>query len=348
MHPLHSFGQGPEGGLRRRKLSQREASDENIAPPPGKDPDSIVLTFVVPPDCGGMRLDRFLQRRIPRLSRTRAQQVIRSCAVHADGRARRPSDIVRDGEVVLVVRERFVEPEVPRDFDVVFEDDAVLALAKPAGLPMHRTATYHRNTLSYVLRERYGMSDPPRIAHRLDRETSGLVLCAKTREAERVLKEHFERHRVHKRYLAIVRGVPSPRVGTIDLPLAAVKEGLHVCMEVSEEGASAMTRYRVRAVRAGHALVELSPKSGRQHQLRVHLAAIGTPIVGDKLYGPEGTAPFLEMIETGMTPELLQRLGHPRQALHAHSAAFAHPSDGRMMRLTARLPADMHHLWHSL
>jgi 23S rRNA pseudouridine1911/1915/1917 synthase len=310
---------------------------------------TVVLDFPVSRQMAGTRLDRFIQHCIPRLSRSRAQEIIKACAYRADGKRRRPSDIVRAGEVVLLVRERFEEPVVPLDYEVLLDDGAVLAIAKPAGLPMHPTATYHRHTLSYLLREHYGDADfAPAIAHRLDRETSGVVLCGRTPEAERTLKMTFERHEVDKRYLAIVRGELADDEGRIDLPLAPVTEGLHVMMETRPDGAEASTHYRVVERRGGHTLVGLEPGTGRQHQLRVHLAEIGHPIVGDKLYGPEGELPFMEYIETGMTPDLLGRLGMARQALHAHRVELTHPSTGEPFVVEAPMPADMQAYWDAL
>lgn len=296
-----------------------------------------------------MRLDRFIQSRIPRLSRTRAQEIVKACAYRDDGTRRRASERVRAGEVVLLVRPRFQEPDTPQQFGVVYEDRAVLAVDKPAGLPMHPTATYHRNTLTYLLREKYG-DPPPHIAHRLDRETSGLVVCGKTFDAERSLKRAFEDRRVDKTYLAIVRGEVAEDEGRIDLPMRAAQDAeLHVLMEVPEDGdgAPASTRWTVTGRAGGHSLVELFPETGRQHQLRVHLAAIGHPIVGDKLYGPEGVQAFFDYIDTGMemTSDLLERLGHHRQALHAHTLTVAHPTDGEPMELTAPLPEDLRGLW---
>ena len=311
----------------------------------------MVLTFEVMRDLAGVRLDRFIQGRIPRLSRTRAQKIIRTCAYRSDGSRRRPSEIVKPGEVVLLVRERFEEPEVPLHFEVLLDDGAVLAIDKPPGLPMHPTATYHKHTLSYLLRERYagGGGYAPQIAHRLDRETSGVVLCGRTRTAERSLKMAFEAHRVSKTYLAIVRGEIERSEQRIELPMAPVTEGLHVLMAVRPEGGlPAVTELRVRARRGGHSLVELFPRTGRQHQLRLHLSAIGHPIVGDKLYGPEREAPFLEYIETGMTPELRCRLGHDRHALHAHSVTFRHPSSDEPTTVSAPLARDLAQLWDAL
>lgn len=308
--------------------------------------DAILLTFPVPRELAGLRLDRFIQIRIPRLSRTRAAEIVRACAYRADGTRRRASERVREGEVVMLVRPRFQEPETPQDFAVVYEDEAMVAVDKPPGLPMHPTATYHRNTLTFLLRRRYG-EPAPHIAHRLDRETSGLVLCGRTLDDERALKRAFERREVQKTYLAIARGAIAEDEGRIELPLAPVEQGLHVMMEVRDAGdqSRAVTDWRVVERRGGRTLVALSPHTGRQHQLRVHLAAIGHPIVGDKLYGPDREEPFLEYIETGMTPELEHRVGHARQALHAHEVVLRHPRTSEPLTLRAPLAPDLVDLW---
>ncbi|MCA9529708.1 MAG: RluA family pseudouridine synthase [Myxococcales bacterium] len=324
---------------------QREA----VEPPPGCDPDSIVLSFSVAREHAGLRLDRFIQSRIPRLSRTRAQIIVRACAYRDDGSRRRPSERVQAGERVLLVRPPMDEPDAPREFGVVYEDDDVLVVDKPAGLPMHPSASYHKNTLTYVLRERYG-DGAPQIAHRLDRETSGIVVCAKHVEAERALKRCFEDRRTQKRYVAIVRGRVLEAGGRIDAPLGQAEEGPHVMMGVraAGDGQSAVTEYEVVERRDAHTLVALRPLTGRQHQLRVHLASIGHPIVGDKLYGPEGAAPFLERIETGLTPALIARLGHARHALHAAALTMPHPRSEALLALSAPLPKDLRDLWSRL
>ena len=308
-----------------------------------------MLTFQVARDHAGIRLDRFIQLRIPRLSRSRAQAIIRACAYRSDGSRRRPSDIVKAGEIVLLVRENFQEPQVPLHFDVLADDGAVLAVDKPPGLPMHPTASYHKHTLSQLLRQRYaGEPFAPAIAHRLDRETSGVVLCGRTPAAERALKMAFEAHRVRKTYLAIVRGELERDSMCIELPMAPARGGLHVLMQVDREGSPAYTELRVLERRNGHTLLALEPRTGRQHQLRVHLSAIGHSIVGDKLYGPEREAPFLQYIDSGMTPELRDTLGHERQALHAHSVSFAHPTTGAPTTISAPLPTDLRSLWGTL
>ncbi|MBN1653044.1 MAG: RluA family pseudouridine synthase [Deltaproteobacteria bacterium] len=323
-----------------------------VEPPPGCREDSVVLTFRVHRQFSGLRLDRFIQRQIPRISRTRAQEIIHSCAYRSDGSRRRPSDLVREGEVVLLVRQQFVEPETPLYFDVLYQDEAILAVDKPSGLTMHPTATYHKHTLSHLLKQRYESSGirGPRIVHRLDRETSGVVLCGCTIEDERKLKKAFENHQVQKSYLAVVRGRIGPDQGSIELPIAPKKGGLHLLMEVSrsDQGLEARTDFVVRERGVGHSLVELFPRTGRQHQLRVHLSEIGHPIVGDKLYGPERELPFVEYIETGLTDSLLRRLGHGRQALHARGMTFRHPRTEQPFTVTAPLPKDLLELWKNL
>ena len=305
-----------------------------------------MLTFPVAREFAGLRTDRFIQNRIPRLSRTRASEIVRACAYTPRGRKLRPGSRVRAGGTVLLVRPRLEEPDCPRDYGVVFEDEHLVALDKPAGLPMHPTATYHKNTLTYVLRERFGAA-APRIAHRIDRETSGLVVCGKSREAERRLKQGFEARTMKKTYLAIARGTIANDTGLLEWPLGRPETGLHLLMEVKPpgEGLSARSRYRVVARAKGQTLVRMYPETGRQHQLRVHLARAGHPIVGDKLYGPDGPAAFVEYIDAGLTPALLKRLGHSRQALHAESLAFDHPITGQALRLVAPLAPDLTALW---
>jgi 23S rRNA pseudouridine1911/1915/1917 synthase len=312
--------------------------------PPGCDPDSIVLSFRVPRELAGLRLDRFVQSRIPRLSRTRANDIVRACGYHADGRRRRPSDRVREGETVLIVRPRFEEPPAPSTFGVLYDDEAMLVVDKPPGLPVHPSASYHRHTLTFLLRERYPAA-PPHLAHRLDRETSGALVCARTLEDERKLKGGFEGREVEKTYLAIVRGVVLDDEGHIDLPIARPDEGLHLLMVVRPDGLPARTRFRVLARAPNHSLLELHPETGRQHQLRVHVSAMGHPIVGDKLYGPEGPLPFLEHLETGMNEALEARLGHDRHALHAWRITLMHPRASRRLTIEAPFPGDLRALW---
>jgi 23S rRNA pseudouridine1911/1915/1917 synthase len=317
------------------------------SPTPGAAPGSqwvggadnvIRLRIRVPRECDGWRLDHFLKRRIGRLSRTRIQEII-GTQIALEGRRVRPSAIVHFGETVFLERPAPAEPDVPRRFDVVYEDDAILVIDKPAGLPMHTTAKFWRNTLVAVLRERYP-DQHTEICHRIDRETSGVMLIARTPEAGSRLKSAFARRTISKRYLALCRGTP-PDDGVIDQPIKLLDTRTHLMMGPAADGSPAVTRFKVVRRFADHALVAASPETGRQHQIRVHLAGIGCPLVGDKLYGA-GEQYFMEACEGDISPELLARFdGLPRHALHAERLTFPHPVTAEMMTVSSPLPADL-------
>jgi 23S rRNA pseudouridine1911/1915/1917 synthase len=306
--------------------------------PQNPDDDFIRLRIMVPRECDGWRLDHFLKRRIGRLSRTRIQQII-ATQIRLEDRRARPSTPVRRGETVFLERPAPVEPDVPRTFDVLYEDEAVLVIDKPAGLPMHTSAKFWRNTLVAVLRERYP-TEHTEICHRIDRETSGVMLIARTPFAGALLKAAFASRRISKRYLALVKGCP-PDAGVIDQPIKLLETPTHLMMGPADDGLPAITRYQVVRRFAAHALVAASPETGRQHQIRVHLAALGYPLVGDKLYGA-GEQYFMEACDTGLSDELLARFdGLARHALHAERLAFPHPVSGSTVTVTSPLPADL-------
>jgi 23S rRNA pseudouridine1911/1915/1917 synthase len=305
--------------------------------------DVIELDIAVPRECAGWRLDHFLKRRIGRLSRTRIQAIIKDQISFPDGRRVRSSTAVRAGEVILLRRPAPVEPDVPRRFDVLYEDESVLVIDKPAGLPMHTTAKFWRNTLTALLRERYP-GQRMDVAHRIDRETSGVLLVARGAAAASFLTKAFARRAVDKTYLALVKGTP-PDEGSIDLPLKLLDTRSHVMMGPTAhgdpDGLPAVTRYRVVRRFAAHALCEAQPQTGRQHQIRVHMAAIGHPIVGDKLYAAS-EALFMRACEEGVTPELLACFDNlPRHALHAHRLTFPHPTTRAAVTVESPLPADL-------
>ena len=302
-------------------------------------PDIIELDIVVPGECDGWRLDHFLKRRIGRLSRTRIQAILREQIFFTDGRAVRPASSVHAGETILLRRPAPVEPEVPRHFGILYEDESVLVIDKPAGLPMHTTAKFWRNTLTALLRERYP-NEQMEMAHRIDRETSGVLLIARGRAVASYLTRAFARRDVDKTYLALCKGHP-PDEGIIDRPLRLLDTPSHVMMGPAPDGLPAVTRFRVLRRFATHALCEAKPETGRQHQIRVHFQSLGHPIAGDKLYGA-GEALFMRACDEGVTPELLAVFdGLPRHALHAHRLTFPHPADGRPVTVECPLPADL-------
>lgn len=293
----------------------------------------------MPGECEGWRLDHFLKRRIGRLSRTKIQRIIREQITFPDGRRARPSSSVHAGEVLLLRRPAPIEPEVPRDFRILYEDADVMAIDKPAGLPMHTTAKFYKNTLTALLRERYP-GEPMHTAHRIDRETSGVLLISRTTKAASFLTLAFSNRQVDKTYLALVKGAP-PDEGTIDQPMKLLDTPSRVMMGPAADGLPAVTRYRVVKRFAGHALCEASPETGRQHQIRVHFASVGHPLVGDKLYGA-GEELFMRSCDEGVTEELLEIFdGIPRHALHAHRLTFPHPRTRERVTVECPLAPDL-------
>jgi len=333
---------GPPGADLTPARRPRYGAVSHQPPRSVESPELVEVRFEVPVDRDGWRLDRFLCWKIPRLSRTKAQRIIRDQASTLEGRALRPNHIVRAGERFRILRPVPVEPDHPTTFGVIFEDEHLYVVDKPAGLAVHPTARHFKGTVTAILRDRFG-DDRPRITHRIDRETSGILVCAKTKPAERRLKQGFENRRIHKDYLAIVSGIPAWDEALLDGPLRPATTGkLRVRMEVAPpgEGQPARTRVRVLERVRDAALVQASPETGRQHQIRVHLMAAGHPVVGDKLYAHD-EALFVAYYEAGMTDDLLARLGLARQALHAHRIALAHPATGAPLVLESPLPADL-------
>ena len=298
------------------------------------------LALRVSPECEGWRLDHFLKQRIRRLSRTKIRTIIETQVRLSSQRKPRPAMAVHVGDTIHIDRPAPIEPEVPRDFGILASDEHFLAIDKPAGLPMHTTAKFWKNTLVAILRERFP-EERLQICHRIDRETSGVLLIARNHAAASFLKRAFADRLVKKTYLALVHGVPSPQSGVIDAPMRLVESRTHILMGVEADGLPAVTRYGVRTAFAHHALVEAAPETGRQHQIRVHLAHLGHPIVGDKLYRASEQA-FMDYCDGGLTPELLALFdGLPRHALHATRLSFPHPVSKEMITVESPLPADL-------
>ncbi len=308
------------------------------------EPRMVERRFVVEESFAGHRLDHYLKRKIPRLSRTRLQEIIRTQLIGPEGRRLKASSAVRHGDQLVIRRPARAEPSCPRDLGVLYRDEHLLVVDKPAGLPVHASAKFYFNTLTRVLAEKFP-GEPLQIAHRLDRETSGILIVAHGREAASRLKTAFARKQARKTYLAVVRGVPpwpDGEVHEIDLPLALTDEpgALDVRMVGRPGAPPALTRVSIAVRAARNALVRCEPVTGRQHQIRAHLAAAGHPIVGDKIYGQDDDL-FREYCARGLTPELLARLQLPRHALHAASIEIAHPATGQPMRFESPLPADL-------
>ena len=283
-------------------------------------------------DIDGERLDVFVARRLPELTRSRVRKLIDEGCVTVDGHAPKKAGIALEtGRRVQVtippVRPSTLEPEaIP--LRIVYEDGDILVVDKPAGLAVHPSAGHASHTLVNAVLAHcpdlsgIGGEGRPGIVHRLDKDTSGLIIVAKNDAAHVALSRQLKERRVEKTYVALVEGRVRPAEGVIDAPL-----GRHPVQRkkqaVVARGREARTRYRVLREIDGRSLLEVRPETGRTHQIRVHLASIGHPITGDALYG-RGAPPGLR-----------------RQFLHAQRLAFAHPRTGERLELEARLAEDL-------
>lgn len=304
-------------------------------------------SFSVEKECHGMRLDHFLRKKLKRLSRSRIQRVIRGYCIVNEKKSK-PSQTVLTGYTVTFWRPPPIEPQVDKNIKLVYVDPFFYAFEKPTGLPMHPSARYHHSTFTAALKEKFP-NEPLQIAHRLDRETSGLVLVARNTEAGSMLKQAFAKRIISKRYLAIVHGIVEKNEFEISLPIGPCPKSkvLLKMATISKEqgGLAAHTKFRVLQRYSNFSLVECKPITGRQHQIRVHLASCGHPIVGDKLYKNEEL--FLLFIEKGQ--EAVQDLlPMTRQALHASGLSFKHPISHQWIEILSPLPTDLKNFLESL
>ena len=284
----------------------------------------------VPPESSGTRLDRFLAE-LPEIgSRAVAERLVRDGAVLVDGRARAKSHRLEGGEELEfeppAARPSELEPE-EMDLVVPYEDEHLLVVDKPAGLVVHPAAGHHTGTLVHGLLaydvEGGDEAERPGIVHRLDRDTSGLLVVARSPEAHRRLEEMVRRRELTREYVALVVGRPRSWRGTIDAPIGRDRhDPLRHSLDTDSPRA-AVTHFEVAELLGDHALLRVTLETGRTHQIRVHLAAIDLPVAGDPAYGRA------------------RDLGLERQFLHAARLAFEHPFTGEPVDVTSPLPADL-------
>ena len=312
---------------------------------PGDFERELVEThYVVEANYAGWRLDKYFMQKIRRASRTRIQEIIATDLV-AD-RKLKASTTVSAGMKFTLRRMMRVEPTVPgvELLREVFLDDWLLVLDKPPGLPIHATARYHHNTVVGQMLLKYGAGFEAAPAHRLDRETSGILVCGRTPEANHHLFKQFSSSTVSKEYLALVEGEPPP-VFEVDAPIAEGTELIRIAVRIDAlEGRPAQTRFEVigRFERDGasFAAVRCFPRTGRQHQIRIHAQKAGFPLVGDKMYGP--SAAYFDRFTKGTLDEdAWAKLRLPRHALHASSISFEHPGTRKPVRFESPLPPDL-------
>ena len=287
-------------------------------------------TLELTADRPGERLDVLLARLAEELSRSQARRLIEDGLVTVDGRQERPSHRVAAGARVVatvppVEEARPMAERIP--VTIIYQDDDIIVVDKPAGLTVHPAPGHPSGTLVNALLaltpELASLRDTirPGIVHRLDKDTSGLLVVAKNERTRSDLTRQLKERTVRKTYLALVHGVPQPAQGTIEAPIGRHPRNRKK-MAVVAGGSEAETKYRMREELGGFVLLEVKPITGRTHQIRVHLAAIGHPVVGDTVYGKR----------SGLID---------RQFLHAWRLAFDLPSSGRQVEFESPLPADL-------
>ena len=322
--------------------------------------DGRLVTVLIDPADAGERLDRALHRQLPELSRSRIKQLILAGRVAApSGPLRDPAARAAAGLPLLVTLPE-PEPAAPAaqaiPLVVRFEDEHLIVIDKPAGLVVHPAPGNPDGTLVNALLAHCGPSlagiggeRRPGIVHRLDKDTSGLLVAAKTEAAHRALSRDFAARRIDRAYRALVWGVPAPSAGEIAgnigrSPADRKKMAVLGLGSAGARGRPAVTRYRVErrfgAAGTAAALLECRLLTGRTHQIRVHLAHLGHPLIGDPVYGRRGgRLPARGGPEAG--PALAQIVAFPRQALHACRLGFTHPARGEVLTFDSPLPADI-------
>jgi 23S rRNA pseudouridine1911/1915/1917 synthase len=335
---------------------------------PGQGPHHAIAGGAAPPRtfttdaaAAGQRLDVFLARAAG-LTRAQAQRLIAGGHALVEGRAGKASQALRPGQRITLAlpppAPSALTPE-PLPLDIVHEDDDLLVVNKPPGLVVHPAAGHRQGTLANALLYHrpqlrgVGAAERPGIVHRLDKDTSGLLLVAKTPAIHAALAAQFESREVEKRYLALVHGVPRRETGTIDAAVGRHESDRKRMGVRTRKGRQAVTLYRTVERLGDYALVELTPKTGRTHQLRVHLAHLGHPVLGDPVYGGRrerarrqgpgagGRGPGKERADV-LDSGLGTRDSGPveRQMLHAWRLAFRHPRTGARLEIEAPIPPD--------
>jgi len=314
--------------------------------------------FEVKPRTDGTRIDAYLASRFSDYSRSVIQRIIEAEAVHVNGQPVKASYKVRAGDLV-----RLWLPDLPDTtpvaedipIEVVYEDEVLTVVNKPPGMVTHPAKGNWRGTLVNALQFHYDTlsslagENRPGIVHRLDRDTTGLLVVVKNDLAHRRLALQFELREIEKEYLAIVYGVPDRDSDYIERPIGfhPLSREKMAIRTLQDGGKPAVTYYEVVQRFRGYALVRCMPQTGRTHQIRVHLAHIGHPIVADKAYSGRDKLTLRDLLEPGaavpkaaseVDPEMILI---DRQALHAHSLRFTHPLTGKPISVTAPLPEDM-------
>ena len=308
-------------------------------------------TFEVQSENAGLRLDAFLAEKIDGWSRSRLQKLIEGEDVLVNEEAAKASYRLREGdEIEVELTElpvaKFEREDIP--LDIVFEDEYLAVINKPAGMVVHPGAGVQNGTLANAIAFRFGLGDSERhdqhrvrIVHRLDKDTSGLIVVAKTDEVHEALSEQFRERKVYKSYIALVHGQVEKTSGKIEAPIARNKHN-RLRMKTSPHGRSALSLWNVRERFTKFTLVDVEIKTGRTHQIRVHMAYINHPVIGDEIYN-EGRDNTVADIEVRNAIKSLNRF-----FLHAEKLSFEHPTTSERCEFTASLPPELSSFVHLL
>jgi 23S rRNA pseudouridine1911/1915/1917 synthase len=303
--------------------------------------ETIELTAEVSDELGGERLDHAAARLLPEYSRSRLQAWIKSGELKVDGRQRRPRDKVGTGDRLVIAAELVQEvgwQAQPIDLDIIYEDASILVLNKPAGLVVHPAAGHPDGTLvNALLSHAPELAQLPRagIVHRLDMETSGIMVVARSLSAHHHLVAQLQSRTVKREYCAICIGAMTGG-GTVDAPMGRHPRQRKKMAVLSAGGKTAITHYRVTRRFGHHTCIAVNLETGRTHQIRVHMAYRHYPLVGDPVYGGRPRIP------RGASGELIEALREfPRQALHAQALGLIHPDSGEEVHFQCPLPADI-------
>jgi 23S rRNA pseudouridine1911/1915/1917 synthase len=318
------------------------------------DGDDQAITIDITPDEAGHRLDVVVAQRLARVSRSRVRQLIVGGHVTIDGQSARPATIVRSGERVCARLAELpatgpVAEEIP--LEILFEDEWLIGLNKPAGMVVHPAKGHWRGTLASGLMHRFsqlsrlGGGQRPGIIHRLDRDTSGAIIVAKDDETHARMARQFERRSITKTYWALVSPPPSRDRDIIEQPIGPHPyQREKMAIRAGHPASRPATTFFEVVERCGSfAVIHANPKTGRTHQIRVHLAHAGSPIVADRLYSGRATLPALSSESEMPAPALLDR-----QALHALSLEFRHPHTDQPMVIRAPLARDLEQAWQAI
>lgn len=291
----------------------------------------------------GERLDGYLAREFPFLSRSGWQKRIERELLQLNGLSVKSATRLKAGDVLTLFAPPAKEPPVDKGVHVLWQDRGVMAVFKPGNLPMHENGPYRKNTFTEIVWQKMGREWSA--VHRLDRETSGIVLCGATATLRARLAIDWEARKVRKEYLAIAHGTPQQRQWTANGAIGAYPGSqIRIKKWVVDGGLPAATDFVCLEAARDFCLLQAKPLTGRTNQIRVHAAHAGHVLVGDKLYNPDESV-FLEYFAKGATPEVNALAGFPRHCLHAAALEFVHPATGEWQRVEAPLPSDMAELW---